>query len=187
MLAAGATNAVAPWSLAAREGSSQLRAQGIVTTGHDEDSPKGLWSFSWTSRYLAVAPASSAQGQSRSWSATSALGGPGRGVPYRIVQAKSVKNWPFDDSPDTAVLTTQAVVAGEWIFQVSRDEDDGMWQFHTPSGDDELSEEDGRIVSLHFIWQTDPSVAEVADLAPGWVAWRVAFGAPWSRMLRNSE
>ena len=38
-----------------------------------------------------------------------------------------------------------------------------------------LSEGDGRIVSLELMWRADPSVAEVADLAPGWVAWRKAL------------
>ena len=87
--------------------------------------------------------------------------------------------------PNVAVLTTRGVLDGGWIFQVSRDDDDGMWQFHTPGG--ELSEEDARIVSLHLIWKTDPSVAEVADLAPGWVAWREAVGKPWRRTVRDPE
>lgn len=94
-------------------------------------------------------------------------------------------NWPFEDPPNMAVLTTKAVLDGGWIFQVSRDDDDGMWQFHTPDGNDELREEDGRIVSLESIWRADPSVAEVADLAPGWVAWREGVGQPWRRTVRD--
>ena len=96
-----------------------------------------------------------------------------------------MKDWPFADPPNVAVLTTKAVLDGGWIFQVSRDDDDGMWQFHTPGG--ELSEEDARVVSLALIWTTDPSVAEVADSAPGWVAWREAVGGPWRRTVRDSE
>ena len=57
----------------------------------------------------------------------------------------------------------QAVLNGGWISQVSRDDDDGMWQFHTPYGDAEMREEDGRVVRLYSMWQRDPSVAEVAD------------------------
>lgn len=38
-----------------------------------------------------------------------------------------------------------------------------MMQFHTPHGNDQLHEDDGRIVSLESMWRADPSVAEVAD------------------------
>lgn len=75
-----------------------------------------------------------------------------------------MKDWPFADPPNVAVFTTRAVLDGGWISQVSRDDDDGMWQFHTPAGNNELSEENARVVSLALIWKTDPSVAEVADL-----------------------
>ena len=98
-----------------------------------------------------------------------------------------MENWPFQDPPDVAVLTTKAVLAGGWIFQVSRDDDDGMWQFHTPEGNEELSEDDGRLVSLYSIWKADPSVAGVADLAPGWIAWREALDMPWRRTVRDSQ
>jgi len=47
--------------------------------------------------------------------------------------------------------------------------------------------EHARVVSLALIWKTDPSVAEVADLAPGWVAWREAVGQPWRRTVRDPE
>ena len=55
-----------------------------------------------------------------------------------------------------------------------------MWQFHTPAGSD-LRDEDGRVVSLQLVWQMDPSLAEVADLEPGWVAWGEAAGSAWRR------
>jgi len=97
------------------------------------------------------------------------------------------ESWPFADPPDVAVLTTQSVLDGGWIFQVSRDDDDGMWQFHTQEGNDQLSEEDARVVSLYLVFQIHPSIAEVADLAPGWVAWREAAGKPWRRTVRDLE
>lgn len=98
-----------------------------------------------------------------------------------------MKDWPFDDPPNVAVLTTKAVLDGGWIYQVSRSDDDGMWEFHTPHGDDELRVEDGRIVSLESMWRADPSVAEVADLPPGWVAWREGVGQPWRRTVRDPD
>lgn len=93
-----------------------------------------------------------------------------------------MQTWPFADPPNVAVLTTQAVLDGGWIFRVSRDEDDGMWQFHTPQGNHDLKVEDGRLVSLHLIWSRDPSVAELAELPPGGAAWREAPGSPWRRL-----
>lgn len=90
-------------------------------------------------------------------------------------------NWPFAEPPNEAVLTTRAVLEGGWICQVSRDDEDGMWQFHTPEGNQGLREEDGRLVSLQLVWQMDASVADVADLPPGWMAWREAVGQPWIR------
>lgn len=97
----------------------------------------------------------------------------------------AMDNWPFADPPNVAVLTSKAVLDGGWISQVSRDDNDGMWQFHTPDG--ELNGESARVVSLALIWKTDPSVAEVADLAPGWVAWRETVGSPWRRTVRDPE
>ena len=97
-----------------------------------------------------------------------------------------MNDWPYEDPPNVAVLTTKAVLEGGLIFQVSRDDEDGMWQFHTTDGNDNLSEEDARLVSLQLVWQTYPSVSEVADLKPGWVAWREGVGKPWRR-TRNAS
>ena len=102
-----------------------------------------------------------------------------------MAKTLAMGNWPFADPPSMSVVTTKAVLYGGWISQVSRDKDGGIWQFRTPDGNDKLSEEDRRVVSLHLIWKTDPSVAEVADLAPGWVAWREAAGKPWRRTVQN--
>jgi hypothetical protein len=75
------------------------------------------------------------------------------------------ENWPFDDSPNVAVITTRHVTEqGAPILLVSRDEDDGGWQLHT--GGPAL-EQDARVVALREIWVLDPSIAELADLAWG--------------------
>lgn len=74
-------------------------------------------------------------------------------------------HWPYAEPPNEAVLTTQEVREGDWIFQVSRDE------CGTPEGRRDLREEDGRLVSL--IWGLDPGVA---DLPHGWLAWRKVVG-----------
>ena len=61
---------------------------------------------------------------------------------------------------------------------VCHDADDGMWQFLT-GGDFKVA--DGMIVCLHHMLERDPSLAELADLPPGWRAWRDYPEDPWQR------
>jgi hypothetical protein len=87
-------------------------------------------------------------------------------------------NWPFEDPPNVAVITTRAVLEGAAIVLVSHDEDDGGWQF-LPDGP--LVEADGRVVALRSIWELDPTIAALADLPLGWQASRSLPGDPWRR------
>ena len=91
-------------------------------------------------------------------------------------------DWPFEDSPNVAVITTQAVLEGEWITFASLDAEDCDWQFHCQG---EPAEEDARVVSLRRIVTLDPSIAELADLPLGWCAWRTSADAPWQRAPRR--
>jgi hypothetical protein len=65
----------------------------------------------------------------------------------------------------------------EPIREVFHDADDDGWQFHTGGA---FSMEDALLVSLKTIVLHDPTVAEVADLAPGWMACREGQGQPWT-------
>ena len=88
-------------------------------------------------------------------------------------------DWPFEDPPNVAAITTRAVMDGEqWIALVTHDDDDGSWQFH---GREAPAAEDALVVALHRIVALDLSVKELADLDYGWRAWRTAPGAPWQR------
>ncbi len=84
----------------------------------------------------------------------------------------------FNESPRLGVLTTAAVLAGAPILLVSHDEDDGGWQFTCGTTNEPA---DGRIVHLEEIVTMDPTVAAVADLPLGWVAFRSAVGGDWNR------
>jgi hypothetical protein len=87
--------------------------------------------------------------------------------------------WKFEDPPNVACFTTQAVVnGGKPILYVSHDEDDGAWQFH--SGDDVRSR-DAMILALEKIVQMDASVEELSDLPCGWVATRATPRSTWVR------
>ncbi len=92
-------------------------------------------------------------------------------------------DWPFDDPPNVATITTRSIMhEGAWIAMVSHDEDDGAWQFLPAGG---FTEADAMIVGLHHFLEMDPSVAELADLPLGWRAWRSAPGSPWQRAPRD--
>ena len=91
-------------------------------------------------------------------------------------------DWPFDDPPNTATITTRPVMDGtSWIALVSHDEDDGGWQFIGPEGP---LEEQAMVVGLGSILRVDPTIAELADLPPGWRAWRANRESPWQRGRR---
>ena len=73
--------------------------------------------------------------------------------------------WPFDDPPNVVVFTTTHVVhARKPILYVSREADDGSWQFH--SGD-AVSTKDAMVVALAEIMKIDSSVVGLASLPVG--------------------
>ena len=88
--------------------------------------------------------------------------------------------WPFTEAENTACFTQRHVVEqGHPILLVAHDADDGCWQFL--DGSDNLKMSDGKLVTLGDMVQIDPSLAEVADLPVGWIAWRDDVDAPWER------
>ena len=85
--------------------------------------------------------------------------------------------WPFADPRNVAVITLKAIVkGGKPILLVTRDTDDGAWQFLDGGT---VSEENAPIVSLEEITRIDPSVMALADLPLGWYADRSAANEPW--------
>ncbi len=95
------------------------------------------------------------------------------------------RTWPFEDPPDAAAFTCWRILRGEeWIHYVAHDEDDGGWQFQ-PHGF--APESEAAVVALREIVALDPSVTALADLPPGWCAWRDRKGAPWQRSERSDD
>lgn len=87
--------------------------------------------------------------------------------------------WPFDDPPNVATITVRQIVeGGEPILLVTRDAEDGGWQFLTGGAFDVA---DGKVVSLRSMFERDPTIAELVDLQPGWQATRSRGGAAWHR------
>jgi len=87
--------------------------------------------------------------------------------------------WPFRDPPNVAVFTLKRIVAGgSPILLVKHDSDDGAWQF---LDGDVIAERDAAVVSLQSVVLHDNTLAQLADLPVGWVAWRDTPAAPWER------
>ncbi len=87
--------------------------------------------------------------------------------------------WPFEDPPDRATFTTvRVLLEGHPILFVYHDADDGAWQFLCGTTNDPA---DGRLVGLDCALSMEPALRELADLPPGWRAWREGPGAPWCR------
>jgi hypothetical protein len=89
--------------------------------------------------------------------------------------------WPFKDPPNLAVIVNRKILHdGEWIAYVSHDDDDGVWQFHTDEPGPP-NESDAAVVGLGKILELDETIAELADLQPGWHARRDSPTSAWQR------
>ena len=94
----------------------------------------------------------------------------------------SVDPWPFDQPRDCAVFTTRQVLERtEPILHVTHDSDDHGWQF---LGRD-ARVEDAKIIALHEAVELDRSVLQLADMPPGWHAWRDSVEDPWTREAKD--
>jgi hypothetical protein len=87
--------------------------------------------------------------------------------------------WPFDDPPDVAVITLKQIISRQKpILFVSHDSDDGGWQFLDRG---ESRETDAAVVSLATILLIDSSIAALAKLPVGWIAWRQTVCDVWEK------
>ncbi len=87
--------------------------------------------------------------------------------------------WPFDHPPGTGVLTQRQIIAQcAPILHVSHDLADHGWQF---LGWDDARIEDAMLVSFSRIVNLDATLLQLADLPPGWHAWRRTIADAWER------
>lgn len=87
-------------------------------------------------------------------------------------------DWPFDDPPNVAVITTIRILrAGYPILYVVHD-GEGEWQFLDGL---DVTVSDGSVVGLRTVVNRDATVLELADLLLGWYAERADAAAPWVR------
>ncbi len=88
-------------------------------------------------------------------------------------------DWPFDQPRNCAVITLRSIAFDNApILHVSHDIDDHGWQF---LGAEDACEENSCVLSLENIVELDPTILEVAEIPPGWHAWRESLSSPWMR------
>lgn len=93
--------------------------------------------------------------------------------------------WLFDQPPNCATFVTRGLIEERRpILFVSHDADDHGWQFHDTL---DANPEDARIVCLREVLEIDPKMTELADLEPGWVAWRRPPEDAWIRELASAS
>ena len=91
-------------------------------------------------------------------------------------------DWPFDQPRNCAAITIRPIVFdGAPILHATHD--DHGWPF---LGREDADEAQGAVVALSTIVRLDPSVLDVADLPPGWHAWRESRSSPWQRSRLRS-
>ena len=87
--------------------------------------------------------------------------------------------WPFDQGENVAAVTTVNVMKKDFpVLQVIHYSDDHSWAFlcGTTADPDECL-----LVSMKQVLDTDPSLFEIADLPPGWIAERESITDAWER------
>jgi len=90
----------------------------------------------------------------------------------------SPMQWKFDQAPNVACITSQAVLDGRPVLTATHYSDDHSWAFLDGGEGDESTT---RVVSMASILQRHPDLDGIADLAPGSTATRQGPGMPWHR------
>ena len=86
--------------------------------------------------------------------------------------------WPWDQAPNVAAVTVRSVLEGGPVLIVSHDADDDGWQF-LDGRDVDASE--ARLIAMRKVLVIDPTLRDVADLPPGWMARRDHAEGAWTR------
>jgi hypothetical protein len=87
--------------------------------------------------------------------------------------------WPFDQPHSCASISLRSIVhEGAPILHVTHDSDDHGWQF---LGLEHPSESDACVIALEEAIALDSTLLQLADLPPGWHAWRLTPASPWRR------
>lgn len=97
---------------------------------------------------------------------------------------KTKSHWVFDEPRNLAVFTTSRVLDENYPILLVYHDDEGDWQFLCGTTD---APEQCKHICLNDIVERDPSVNDIADLPPGWLAWRENGGAAWRCEVQISD
>ena len=87
------------------------------------------------------------------------------------------EEWPFEDSPQTAVFTTKSITNREKdVMIVFHDEEDGAWQFFDGG---KICKDNAMIISLKEMVELDPSIIQLAGMKTGYLAVRESINSKW--------
>jgi hypothetical protein len=93
--------------------------------------------------------------------------------------------WPFDQPQNVAAMVTRQVLSREEPIRYAvHYEDDNSWGFFCGTTNETG---DYRLVHLEHVLAMDDTLREVADLQPGWSAWREDGESPWERFQEDTE
>ena len=93
--------------------------------------------------------------------------------------------WPYDQARNAVVFTLRRIIfSGAPILYISHDLDDHGWQF---LDGEPANDTDAVIVRMDEIVDIDPTVTDVANLAPGWIAERSFVGDVWRRRRHHGH
>jgi len=94
-------------------------------------------------------------------------------------------DWPFDQAPNVAAITTVNVIEhGAPILVVVHYADDDSWAFLCGMTNNDA---DARVIGMANALRIDPSLRDIADMPPGWKAWRSAVGGVWQRTQNPND
>lgn len=86
----------------------------------------------------------------------------------------------FQESPNTAVLTTKFVMEDHKpIVEIKHSADDGSWEFYSDDSFDDFKDA-ARVMSLQQMIKLDSSILEIADMKLGYHAHRNATSDSWT-------
>ncbi len=86
--------------------------------------------------------------------------------------------WPFKDAPTTPCITCEEVLNGAPILIATHYADDNSWAFLDGEPHDP---DDAYFATLEELLALHPDLAAVADLKPGWTAFRETPTSAWER------
>jgi hypothetical protein len=96
------------------------------------------------------------------------------------------QDWPFDDPENLAVITTTQVMNDNMpIHMVIRYRHDESWVFLANAENEDI--ENAMLTTLGEVLARDTTLAEIADLPPGWIATRDTIGGAWARGENHDE